>query len=69
MKIAAVSDIHGNLIALEAVLADIQASGADVVVNLGDTVSGALQLRETAQRLISRTADDQGQSRAAVAFR
>ena len=53
MKIAAISDIHGNLIALEAVLADIEASGADVVVNLGDTVSGALQPGETAQRLIS----------------
>jgi len=52
MTIAAISDIHGNLIALEAVLADIQANGADLIVNLGDTVSGALQPRETAQRLI-----------------
>lgn len=53
MKFAAISDIHGNLLALEAVLVDIQANGADVVVNLGDTVSGALQPRETALRLIS----------------
>jgi len=52
MKIAAISDIHGNLIALEAVLADIRARGADVVVNLGDMLSGALQPRETADRLI-----------------
>ena len=52
MKIAAISDIHGNLLALDAVLADIQVRGADVVVNLGDTVSGALQPRETARRLI-----------------
>ncbi len=36
MKIAIVSDIHGNLAALEAVLTD--ATGCDVVWNLGDTV-------------------------------
>jgi putative phosphoesterase len=52
MKIAAISDIHGNLAALDAVLADIRARGADVVVNLGDILSGALQPRETADRLI-----------------
>jgi len=42
MKIAALSDIHGNLAALDAVLADIRRRGADVIVNLGDIVSGAL---------------------------
>ena len=36
MKIAALSDIHGNIAALEAVLSDIRAEGADVIVNLGD---------------------------------
>ncbi|PTL84311.1 YfcE family phosphodiesterase [Vitiosangium sp. GDMCC 1.1324] len=53
MKIAAVSDIHGNVEALEAVLADIDRRGADVIVNLGDIVSGPLQPRETADLLMS----------------
>ena len=36
MRIAIISDIHANLIALEAVLADIAATGADQIVCLGD---------------------------------
>jgi len=52
MKIAAISDIHGNLDALEAVLADIARQGVDVIVNLGDIVSGHLQPRATAARLM-----------------
>ncbi|MEC5218113.1 putative phosphodiesterase [Actimicrobium sp. GrIS 1.19] len=52
MKIAAISDIHGNLLALDAVLADIRLRAVDVVVNLGDILSGALQPLETADRLI-----------------
>lgn len=52
MKIAAISDIHGNLEALEAVLADIDRRGADVIVNLGDIVSGPLQPSETADLLM-----------------
>ncbi len=52
MKIAAVSDIHGNLPALEAVLADIGRRGVDLVVNLGDILSGPLLPRETADRLM-----------------
>ncbi len=36
--IAVVSDIHGNLTAWEAVLADIEGRGIDTVVNLGDIV-------------------------------
>lgn len=40
MKIAALSDIHGNLAALDAVLDDVRRRGADVIVNLGDIVSG-----------------------------
>ena len=42
MRIAFVSDIHGNLAALEAVAADIARHGADRVVNLGDNLSGPL---------------------------
>jgi predicted phosphodiesterase len=50
-KIAALSDIHGNLRALDAVLADIATVGADVIVNLGDSLSGPLQVAQTAARL------------------
>src|SRR6476469_4116489 len=52
MRIAAISDVHGNLLALEAVLADIAGQSADVVVNLGDLLSGLVQPRETADRLM-----------------
>ncbi|RYF56832.1 MAG: metallophosphatase family protein, partial [Comamonadaceae bacterium] len=53
MRIALVSDIHGNLTALEAVAADIRRRGADQVVNLGDNLSGPLLPRETAQWLMA----------------
>jgi putative phosphoesterase len=52
VKIAALSDIHGNLAALEAVLEDIRRRGADLMVNLGDILSGPLQCAETADRLM-----------------
>jgi predicted phosphodiesterase len=52
MRIAAISDIHGNLGALDAVLADIGRRGVDVTVNLGDILSGALEPSATADRLI-----------------
>ena len=51
MRIAAISDIHGNLPALEAVLADVRRRGADLVVQLGDALSGPLWPRETAALL------------------
>ncbi len=38
MVLAVISDIHGNLEALEAVLADIKGSNISEVYNLGDTV-------------------------------
>jgi len=53
MKIAAISDIHGNLAALDAVLADIAAQVVDVTVNLGDILSGPLWITETADRLMA----------------
>jgi len=53
MRIAIVSDIHGNLPALEAVLGDIGRRGVDRVVNLGDSLSGPLMVRETAQFLMA----------------
>jgi len=51
--LAVISDIHGNLPALEAVLADIARSGAEVTVNLGDILSGPLWPSETADRLMA----------------
>ncbi|HEY0855912.1 MAG TPA: metallophosphoesterase family protein [Albitalea sp.] len=53
MRIAAISDVHGNLLALEAVLADIATQGVDVTVNLGDILSGPLWVSETADRLMA----------------
>lgn len=53
MRIAVISDVHGNLPALEAVLADIAASGAELTLNLGDILSGPLWPAETAQRLMA----------------
>ena len=52
MRIAVISDIHGNRLALEAVQDDIAAQGADSVVNLGDLVSGPLDPQRTAEILI-----------------
>lgn len=53
MTLAVLSDIHGNLPALDAVLADAAAAGATRCVNLGDIVSGPLWPRETAERLMA----------------
>jgi predicted phosphodiesterase len=53
MRIAALSDIHGNLPALEAVLAEIAAEHIERAVNLGDILSGPLWPRETAERLMA----------------
>lgn len=52
MRIAVLSDIHGNVWALEAVLADVKRRGADVVVNLGDILSGPLEPSATADTLM-----------------
>lgn len=51
MRIAVIADVHGNALALDAVLADIYAAAADLTVNLGDLLSGGVQPRETAERL------------------
>jgi putative phosphoesterase len=53
MRIAVISDIHDNLGALSAVLADIDTRDCDSVVNLGDILSGPLQPAETADLLMS----------------
>ncbi|SFO03473.1 Predicted phosphodiesterase [Mesorhizobium sp. NFR06] len=52
MRIAVLADIHGNLLALDAVLDDLhRRGGADIILNLGDCVSGPLWPHETMQRL------------------
>ncbi|MYM35172.1 metallophosphoesterase [Duganella sp. FT94W] len=53
MRIALVSDIHGNLAALEAVVADIERRAVDQVANLGDSLSGPLLPLETARFLMA----------------
>ncbi|MGV1908752.1 metallophosphoesterase family protein [Agrobacterium vitis] len=54
MRFAAIADIHGNCLALEAVLADIatQGIGYDHVVNLGDCFSGPLEAGRTGDLLL-----------------
>lgn len=47
MRIALLSDIHANALALRAVLADIQRIGVDQIFNLGDILYGPLWPRET----------------------
>jgi predicted phosphodiesterase len=54
MRYAVLSDIHGNLTALKAVLADVERQGADRILNLGDILSGPIQPAETADFLMAR---------------
>ena len=56
LRIALVADIHANIWALEAVLADIEKQRVDTVFNLGDILYGPLKPRETYDRL--RALDD-----------
>ncbi len=51
VRIAAISDIHGNRTALDAALADIAKKHVDKIVCLGDTVQGGPQPAETINRL------------------
>jgi predicted phosphodiesterase len=53
LRLAVISDIHGNVLALETVLADIKTRGADAIVNLGDCVTSPLWPRETYDLLAS----------------
>ncbi|MDP2826710.1 MAG: metallophosphoesterase family protein [Sulfuritalea sp.] len=53
MRIAVLSDIHGNLAALQAVVEDFGRRQVDAVVNLGDSLSGPLLPAETAQFLMA----------------
>ena len=75
MRAAAISDIHGNLPALEAVLADVEREGFEVVVVVGDTVTGPFSaevfdrvtsvpavrfVRGNVERLVIEGADEHG---------
>ncbi|GEM48433.1 metallophosphoesterase family protein [Deinococcus cellulosilyticus] len=46
MRIAVISDVHGNAFALEAVLRDLKAQSPDLIVNLGDQVHGKANPRK-----------------------
>lgn len=52
MRIAVLSDVHGNLPALDAVLDDMARQSFDAVVCLGDHVSGPVDPRGSAERLM-----------------
>ncbi|MER2604637.1 MAG: metallophosphoesterase family protein [Siculibacillus sp.] len=52
MRLAVVSDLHGNLDALEAVVADLAEAAPDLVINLGDCLSGPLDAAACCDRLI-----------------
>lgn len=52
MRVAALNDIHGNLPALEAVLADVEGADVDAIVCGGDVVGGPFS-REVFDRLSS----------------
>jgi predicted phosphodiesterase len=51
MRIAIISDIHGNCIALDAVLADLDSASFDEMVCLGDAIQGGPQPAEVVARL------------------
>ncbi|MGL4634530.1 MAG: metallophosphoesterase family protein [Beijerinckiaceae bacterium] len=52
-RFAVIADIHSNVAALDAVLADIREQQCEWTIDLGDCVSGPLFPRQTAERLIS----------------
>jgi hypothetical protein len=54
VRLAVLADVHGNLRALEAVLADVARHAPDAVVDLGDCVAGPLQAADTADLLMGR---------------
>ena len=53
MRFAAIADVHGNPLALEAVVADIRAERIDDIVNLGDMASGPLDARRAVDALMA----------------
>lgn len=58
MRIVAFSDVHGNAPALESVLAEVDRIEPDLIINLGDVASGAVDPRGTLD-MLQRRADIQ----------
>jgi putative phosphoesterase len=48
MRVAALADVHGNAVALEAVLAELERDAPDVIVSCGDLTWGPLPLETVA---------------------
>jgi predicted phosphodiesterase len=53
VRVAALYDVHGNLPALEAVLAEVERLDVDAIVVGGDIAAGPPQPRETVERVRS----------------
>jgi predicted phosphodiesterase len=51
MRVAIIADIHGNALALDAVLADLEREGYDRLICLGDAIQGGPQPAEVIVRL------------------
>jgi putative phosphoesterase len=51
MRLAVISDIHGNYAALDAVLSDIARRGVDATLNLGDVLAGPFDPIAVADRV------------------
>lgn len=56
MRFAALADVHGNYLALEAVLRDISAQGITEIINLGDMASGPLDAGRAVEIMMGMTA-------------
>lgn len=52
-KIAVISDIHGNSMALTEVIRDIKNRDVDIIINLGDSLYGPLDLKGTFELLVN----------------
>lgn len=57
ITIAAISDIHSNVFALDAVLGDIKKRGVNQIVNLGDILYGPIAPRATYELLMAHRDD------------
>ena len=53
MRVAVISDMHGNCFGLDMALADIKQAGVDQIVCLGDAIQGGPQPKETVEQLRS----------------
>ena len=51
MRIALISDIHGNFVALQTVLADIETARVDQIACLGDVAANGAQPREVIEKM------------------